>query len=101
MDQLTDLREVEKEFGSLPLGHSSPVRELDDEEGKFSQFALKPVNKHWFQLAKVFNYGPSKMANFIEMVHRAVIESTSDFEVERRRSLEEFYKKKKMKRADD
>lgn len=40
------------------------------------------------------------MRNFLEMIDKAIMESNNDFEVERRKSLEDYYKKKK-KRADD
>ena len=42
MDQLTDLIEIEKEFGAIQLGANENRIEIDPED---SQFLLKPINK--------------------------------------------------------
>lgn len=101
MDDIRDLKEIEQEFGKLPLGHEVPADPLLEETKFFSEFAPRPVNRQWFQLAKIFNYGPSKMEKFLSLVDKAICESKSDYETVRRKSLEQFYASKKRKRADE
>ena len=57
MDQLTDYTKIEKEFGSIALGH--PVFE----EPKLPKKILMDGENesHWSQLAEFMNFGPKKM----------------------------------------
>ena len=59
---------------------------------------MQPINKHWFKLSKFLNYGPSKMQNFKKIIASAHTEMKTDFEDERRKTLELFFKKRTKKR---
>jgi hypothetical protein len=41
------------------------------------------------------------MQNFMNLIDKAQVELNSDYEKERRKSLENYYNAKKRKRADD
>lgn len=94
---MTDLIELVKEFGEIPMGNNTVKNIRVEEDAKFSQFALQPINKHWYKLSKFLNYGPSKMQNFKKIIASAHVEMKTDFEDDRRKTLESFLKKRTKK----
>lgn len=94
MDDFVELVRIDKEFGPLELGHQMP-KSID--QIKPIEFGQKQYSKGWELLATVLNYGPNKMENFRQLVAQAEIESSSDYEMERKKVLLSFLKNKQKK----
>ena len=57
---MTDLIDIEREFGELSLGAETESKQ-PSKYGKFSRYQLNPINRNWYNLAKFINFGKSKM----------------------------------------
>lgn len=96
MDDMTDLIEVGKQYGEINW-NSDNSNQLPEKYGKFSQFQPNPINRHWFNLAKFINYGPSKMATFMSIITKATDELNDEFEANRSNHFLKYILNKKKK----
>lgn len=81
------------------MGHKAVAENKQD--ARFSDFVLKPINKHWYHLAKVLlNCGPVMLEKFKELIDTAQNQRDTDYEADRRKQLEAFMKAKRNRNHD-